>query len=280
VSHRLLLATLLAVTCALLASACGGTDTADAARVTPLKAPAALAQRGTLVFCSDIGYPPQEFMDDSGTPAGADIEIGRALANRLDLKVQFANRPFDGIIDDLGAKKCDAIISAMTDNAERRADVTFVDYLRTGQSLLVSTANEFDIQGLTDLGGHTVAVQAGTTNESFLRDQVKHEQWGTAGAPKLVTFQDDADAAQALADGKADAYYGDSPTAAYYIGQAALTYAFAGKPINPEPIGIAVRPTDKPLARQLQLGIDGMYADGTMATILGKWKLEDFALKG
>ncbi|MCW2949470.1 MAG: putative polar amino acid transporter, substrate-binding protein, partial [Thermoleophilia bacterium] len=83
----------------------------------------------------------------------------------------------------------------------------------------------------------------------------------------------------ALAMGEVDAYYGDSPTAAYYIGQDALTYSFAGPPINPEPIGIAVRHDDKQLARQLQRGVDAMYADGSMHKILRKWKLSDFALK-
>ncbi|MCW2950537.1 MAG: atrA protein, partial [Thermoleophilia bacterium] len=163
---------------AVLASACGS-PAKDSGQATTLHAPASVAKAGTLVICSDINYPPQEFMK-RGKPVGADIEIGSALAKRLGVEPRFRNTPFDGIIDDLNASKCDAIISAMTDNAERRAEVAFVDYLRTGQSLLVQTANEDGIKGLDDLAGHTVAVQKGTTNEQFLRSQVKSRSWNAA----------------------------------------------------------------------------------------------------
>ncbi|MCW2923339.1 MAG: binding-protein-dependent transport system, secreted component [Thermoleophilia bacterium] len=270
--------TALVLVASLLAAACGGGSSgSDGAAKVVLHAPKELTKRGTLVLCSDIGYPPAEFMGEDGKPAGADIDIGTALAKRLGVKVKFANTGFDGILDALAAEKCDAVISALTDNAERRKAVTFVDYLKVGQSLLVPTANEHDIAGLDDLDGLTVAVQEGTTNATFLQGEVKTRDWGTEGPPTVKTFAKDEDAAKALAAGTADAYFGDSPTAAYYIGQEALTYAFAGKPINAEPIGIAVRPGD-PLAKQLQRGVDAMYDDGSMRRILKRWKLEDFAL--
>lgn len=260
---------------AAMVTACGGGDTKVTHEVT-LIAPVTLITPNKLTFCSDIGYPPLEFERD-GNPTGADIDIARGLAQRMQVKVVFHNTPFDGILEELGAKKCDAIISAMTDTEERRAKVAFINYLTAGQSLLVPTANEFDIASLDDLAGHTVAVQAGTTNQDFLTSEAKSRDWGSDGAPTIKPFQDDADAAMALKQGTADAYYGDSPTAAYYIGEDALTYAFAGKPINAEPIGIAVRIGD-PLEIQLKRGIDAMYADGSMKTILARWKLSDFAL--
>ncbi|MCW2974159.1 MAG: basic amino acid transporter substrate-binding protein [Thermoleophilia bacterium] len=265
------------LTVGLLAAGCGSSDDDGAAKASPkLVAPPALAKRGTLVFCSDIGYPPLEFEGDDGAPAGADIEIGRALAKRMQLKAEFRQTGFDGILASLTKGDCDAVISAMTNNAERRKDAAFVDYLDVGQSLLVPTANEYDIAGLDDIEGRTIAVQQGTTNEQFLRDRIQAGDWKQA--PTIKTFADDADAAGALATGTADAYFGDSPTAAYYIGEDALTYAFAGKPINAEPIGIAVDKSDHVLHKQLQAGIDAMYDDGAMSTILKRWKLDDFAL--
>lgn len=279
-THRVIRATacaLVVVVASLLAAACGGGDSGDGAAEVVLHAPKPIATRGTLLLCSDIGYPPAEFMDEDGKPAGADIDIGTELAKRLDVQVKFVNTGFDGILDALDAKRCDGVISALTDNAERRERVTFVDYLKVGQSLLVPTANEHDVEGLDDLDGLTVAVQEGTTNATFLAGEVKTRDWGSDGPPTVRTFAKDEDAAAALAGGKADAYFGDSPTAAYYIGQEALTYAFAGKPINAEPVGIAVRPGD-PLAKQLRRGIDAMYDDGSMDRILTRWKLQDFAL--
>ncbi|MEI8241224.1 MAG: transporter substrate-binding domain-containing protein, partial [Actinomycetota bacterium] len=88
---------------------------------------------GTLLFCSDISYPPEEFYDGT-TPVGSDIEIGQEVAARLGLKADFVNTGFDGIIPALVGKKCDAIISGMNDTEERAKQVDFVDYISVGQS--------------------------------------------------------------------------------------------------------------------------------------------------
>lgn len=277
-----------AVLCGVLAAGCGGGSDKDsdgskgaaATKQVKLKAPAAVAKRGELRFCSDMSYPPEEFIED-GKPAGSDIEIAQALAKRMGVKATFRDTGFDDILTDLVAGKCDAVISGMTDNAERRKLVHFIDYLRVGQSLMVPTANPHDIMDISDLAGRTVAVQAETTNEQYLRDQAKNgDRWGDEGAPKIVTFAKDTDAAKALKNRKADAYFGDSPVVAYYIGEEALTYAFAGKPVNAEPLGIAVAPDQAELEAQLDAGIDAMYGDGTLRTILAKWKLDGFALEG
>ncbi|MCZ4496782.1 MAG: binding-protein-dependent transport system, secreted component [Thermoleophilia bacterium] len=256
---------------------CGGDDTAPVAkRVVQLQAPATLVADDALTFCSDIGYPPMEF-DDGGRPAGADIEIGQRLAKLMDVSAAFVNTPFDDVLTDLDDGACDAVISSLTNTAERRELVHFVNYLEVGQSLMVETSNPSDIEGLDDLGGKRVAVQAGTTNEEFLRGHAKDVD----GTPPVITpFAKDTDATAALKTGRVDAYFGDSPVVAYHIGQEALTYAFAGDAINSEPIGIAVRHDDTKLRAELQRGIEAMYDDGSMDRILRRWKLDDFAIAG
>ena len=64
---------------------------------------------------------------------------------------------------------------------------------------------------------------------------------------------------------------------AYYI-QRDSSFAFAGSPINPIPVGIAMRRGDSRIPA-VRKAIAGMYADGTMKKILDKWKMEAFALK-
>lgn len=273
--HRFAAVAVVAV-CALTAAACGSGDRSDtASRPKPVRlvAPSSLVAPGTLTFCSDIGYPPMEFHEGT-RDVGADIEIGARLAKLMHAKVRFVDVPFDDVLDAVRDRRCDAAISAITDTPERRTSFHFVRYLEFGQSLMVQTANPRNIEDVEDLAGADVAVQAGTTNEEYLR----------ALAPKLdspphvTAFQDDTAATAALAKGDVDAYIGDSPAVAYHIGQEALTYAFAGDPIDAQPIGIAVRPTDHDLRLQLARGIDAMYEDGSMRRILKRWKLDDFAL--
>jgi polar amino acid transport system substrate-binding protein len=242
------------------------------------RASASAGQRsaGTLTWCSDITYPPEEFFKGT-TPMGSDIDIGTQISKRLGLKAVFKNTTFDSIIPALLAKRCGAIISGMNDTAERRKAVAFVDYLSVGQSLMVKKGNPHHITKLSDLSGRRVAVEAGTTNRTFLASESARLKKAGKKSITIVTFPKDTDAAAALKTGRVDAYFGDSPVVAYYIGQDP-TFAFGGQPINPIPVGVALRKGD-PLIAKVRRTVDAMYADGTMKRILAKWKMVAFALK-
>ena len=231
---------------------------------------------GTLAYCSDITYPPEEFY--KGTkPVGSDIDIGTEVAKRLGMKASFHNTGFDGIIAALLAKKCDAIISGMNDTAERRKQVAFVDYLSVGQSLMVKKGNPKKIHKLSDLSGKRVSVEVGTTNKQFLdKESARLKRQGKAKID-VVTFPKDTDAAAALKTGRVDAYFGDSPVVAYYI-ERDTSFAFAGSPVNPIPVGIALRKGDSKIPK-IKSAIAKMYSDGTMLKILRRWHMDDFALK-
>jgi polar amino acid transport system substrate-binding protein len=248
---------------------------AFAAPAASVAAPAAPAA-GTLLFCSDITYPPEEFYQGAKA-VGSDIDIGTAVARKLGLKADFQNTGFDGIIAALLSKKCDAIISGMNDTPAREKQVAFVDYLSVGQSLMVAKGNPQKIRTLTDLSGKAVSVEVGTTNKDFLDAESKKLKAAGKKTIDVVTFPKDTDAANALKTNKVDAYFGDSPVVAYYIARD-KSFAFAGSPINPIPVGIAMRKGDK-LEGEIRKAVKALYANGTMKKILAKWKMTDFALQ-
>lgn len=242
---------------------------------TGVAAPARQAA-GTLTFCTDATYPPEEFFQGTKL-VGSDIDIGTEVARRLGMTAKFQNTGFDGIIAALIAKKCDAIISGMNDTPERRKQVAFVDYISVGQSLMVQKGNPKAIKTPASLSGRSVSVEVGTTNKTFL-DQTSAalKKQGKPGI-KVVTFPKDTDAANALKTGRVDAYFGDAPVVAYYL-QRDASFAFAGSPVNPIPVGMAFRKGD-PLIGKVRTQVKAMYADGKMASILAKWKMSSVALK-
>jgi polar amino acid transport system substrate-binding protein len=232
---------------------------------------------GTLTFCSDITYPPEEFYQGT-KPAGSDIDIGNAVAKRLGMKAVFQNTGFDGIIAALLAKKCDAVISGMNDTADRRKQVSFIDYLNVGQSLMVQKGNTKHVSSLASLSGKSVSVEVGTTNKTFLDQESKKLKSEGKPTIQVQAFPHDTDAAAALKTGRVDAYFGDSPVVAYYI-QKDSSFAFAGSPVNPIPVGIAVRKNDPTTKAGIQKAITALYANGTIKRILAKWHMAAFALK-
>ena len=268
---------------AVAAAGCGSSDSGSAgtgggggtqAAGSEIQPPSDIASAGKLIFCSDITYPPEEFFQGT-KPAGSDIDIGDEIASRMGVTAQFDNTGFDGIIAALLSNKCDAIISGMNDTPERAKTVDFVDYISVGQSLMVPHGNPQGISTLQDLAGKTVSVEVGTTNKDFL----EAESEKLPQKIDVVAFPKDTDAANALKTGKVDAYFGDSPVVAYYIEQDPSSFAFGGSPINPIPVGIAVKKDNGELKDAISQAVDAMYADGTMNKILTQWKMAAFALK-
>lgn len=255
-------------------SSSSGTTTSSQGSASAVAPPASIKSSGTLVFCSDITYPPEEsYKPGTTTPEGSDIDIGNYIARKMGVKARFDNTGFDGIIAALLAKKCDVIISGMNDTPERRKQVTFVDYLRVGQSFMVKTGNPEHIAGIDSLAGKAASVETGTTNKDYLDAQSKRLTSTGKKAIKVVTFPKDTDAANALRTGRVDAYFGDAPVVAYYIEQTPDAFALGGNPVNPIPIGIAMRKSDTDLRGAVTKAIHMIYADGTMNQVLKKWKL-------
>ena len=241
-------------------SAAASTEPSASASAAPsapaIVVPDAIKTAGKLVWCVDVSYPPEE-----SYKAGVTTEID--------------NTGFSGIIPALLAKKCDLIISGMNDTPERAKQVAFVDYLKVGQGLLVPAGNPKNITKLEDLSGLAVAVQLGTTNKDAL--DAANTALVAANKPKIdiQTFEQDTDAFQQLSLGRVDAYSGDSPVCAYYAAGSSGKFVVGGSPIQPIPIGIAIRLADTDLQAAVKAAIAGMYADGTITSILNTWGMTD-----
>jgi polar amino acid transport system substrate-binding protein len=272
----------------LVAAGCGGDDEGASTSTTEARetrraaansvgAPEKISIAGRIRFCSDISYPPAEFYNGS-TPAGFDIDIASEAARLMGVEASFRNTAFDAILDELASGKCDAIISSLSDTPERRDQVDFADYMTIGQSLMMREGDAASVETLEDLGGQRVGVQRGTINLTYLSDERDRLVADGEEAYEIVEFAKGTEAVNALKTGDVDAYLGDTPVVAYYIGQDSASFAFAGKPIGTGPIGIATRKSDTELHAAFEQALRVMYRDGTMQEILEKWELGDFAL--
>ena len=249
------------------------TAVAAAVAATAVAAPAAK----TIVYCSDTTYPPMEYLQ-GGKAVGADIDIGTAAANAIGATAQFKSTGFDVLIPALKAKKCDAIISALTYTPARAKQVDFANYITVGMLLMVKRGNPAHVTGLASLSGKSVAVQAATTEKDKLDTLNKAlAKQGKKGVT-IKIYPADTSAAAALLAGKVDAYFADATPVLYYIKRTSGKFQTVGGQIDSAPEGIATRKGD-PLGGQMKEAVATLYNNGTMKKILGKWGLNAFALR-
>jgi polar amino acid transport system substrate-binding protein len=228
-------------------AACGGDD-----------------ESATLKVCSDIPYPPFEFVDTDSPLgySGFDIELIAAIGERLGRDVEIVEAGFDALTSGaaMAAGQCEVAIAAMTITAERAQQIDFSDvYYESIQSLLVPEGSS--IGSIADLvAGVRVGVQSGTTGEEYAEENVP-------GA-EIVGFENPGDLLTALVAGTIDAVLQDAPVnedhAASNPTVVVETYDTG------ESYGIAFE-KGSPLVAEVNSALAALRADGTYDALFDKY---------
>lgn len=240
--------------------------------------PAAIQNAGIKMTTSE-GYPPMEmFATDGKTLIGVDPSIGRALANKLGVPLTVNNEDFNAQIPGVTTGRYDWIMSSMTDNAERRKTVTFVDYVRSGNGWVVKAGNPSGMSDAASACGKTIAV---VDNGSSLTLAESYDAACTAAGKKgvnVLKFAGDQEAILQVRNGRADAGINDYPVAAYraQTSDGALEAVAIGG--DESPWGIAMKPENKELVSATQKALQALIDDGSYAKILQAWNVSKMAV--
>ena len=230
--------------------------------------PAEVADRGTLLIGTEPTYAPNEFKNEAGEPIGWDIELAAGVAAKLGLTPKFQVAKFDNIIPSVAGGKADIGASSFTYTPERAEQVDFVNYYNAGIQWASATGNDVDPDNACGL---KVAVQTATYEDT---DEVpaKSDACVAAGKPAIekLKFDTQADVANAVVLGQADALSADSPVTLYAIAQTVDKLQPAGETFDEAPYGMVVAQGSE-LTAAVQAALQSMVDDGSYDTILDAW---------
>ena len=96
------------------------------------------AQAEKLTIATEGAYPPFNYVDSDNNLHGFDVDIAKAVCQRMNAECTIVAQDWDGIIAGLMAKKYDAIVASMIVNEERKKKIAFTNhYYRTPLSIAV-----------------------------------------------------------------------------------------------------------------------------------------------
>lgn len=216
-------------------------------------------------------YPPNEFKDANGDPAGWAVDLTNALGDSLGLEVSFNIGTFDNILPSVNAGKDDMGMSSFTDTLEREEQVDFINYYNAGIQWASRTGETVDPDNACGL---KVAVQA-LTYEATHEVPAKSKACKKADQPGIKMFKYDTQdqATNAVLIGQVDAMSADSPVTLYAISQTNNKLQTAGDAFEIAPYGIPMA-KDSEFTPVLQKALQALIDDGTYDEILTKWGVE------
>jgi polar amino acid transport system substrate-binding protein len=158
-------------------------------------------ERGKLVVGVKADYKPWGFRDSSGKLVGMEIDMAQDVADALGVKLELVPVQSSNRMQFLEQGKIDLMIATMSDKANRRKVVGIPqpNYYTSGTNVL---AKKGVVSSWADLKGKPVCGKQG----AFYNKQVS-QKYGA----KIIAFVGNAEAKQALRDGKCVAWvYDDS----------------------------------------------------------------------
>lgn len=211
---KIVLLTVVAVVAALsLSVILAGCTTVDMSKAGPEE----IKEYGKLVVATSPDFPPFESLDKAGNVIGWDIDVAKALAEKLGVELEVQKMEFDAVLSSVAAGKVHIGMAGISNTAKRDESVDFSMNVFDSSQMIIVRADNTSINGPMDLAGKTVAVQAGTIgnwlaemDEDYAYD---FDDDGNVlldepilGAPKTVTkLSSGLMAIQQVKNGQADA---------------------------------------------------------------------------
>ena len=239
-------------------------DTADETELDKVKA------AGKLVIGVEGTYPPFTYHDDNGELTGLDIELGKALADKLGVEVEFQEAAWDSLLIGIDTERFDTVINSVSITDERAEKYDFSDPYYYEARRVVVRADDDSIHGPEDLNGKKIATN--TTN-AFI-------PWYEEQGVEVVGIDTSGEAIDLLLSGRVDfvginvpvlnAYLQEHPDAADKVKEAFVI------PNSEDVIAIPVRKGEPEFLDAINAALAELREEGTLKKISEKYLGGDY----
>jgi polar amino acid transport system substrate-binding protein len=232
-----------------------------ATAAAPSLADAAGAER-TVVVGGDRDYPPYEFLDQDGAPAGYNVDLTRAIAEVMGLRAEIRLGAWADVRAALRDGRIDAL-QGMSYSDERAAQLDLAPHTIVSHAIF-GRADAHRAASLEELRGKKVALH---------RDGIMDETLTRAGyGGDLVRTPTPADALRLLAAGGCDYAVVAILPGTYITRELGLTNVVpVARDVASQRYGYAVRRGDAALLARITEGLAILKATGRYDAIREKW---------
>ncbi len=226
-------------------------------------------ENGYITFATEGTYAPYSYHDDSDELVGFDVEVAKAVAEKLGLEAKFTETQWDGIIAGLDAGKYDAIANQVSITEERQEKYLFSDPYTYVYGVVIVNGDNEDINSFEDLDGKDVALTV-TSNWAELAESFGATIVSTSGFSESI---------QLVLQNRADATVNDNVTFLDFIAnQPDANAKIVATSDEATESAVLIRKDDADLQTAINEALLELKADGTLETISKKYFGEDITV--
>lgn len=221
---------------------------------------------GKIVVGTSADYPPYESIDADGNFVGFDMDLIRAVGERLGVEVEIQDMPFDSLIASVQEGKIDAVIAAMQATAERDEQVDFtIPYRMTKDAFAAAPGSGLVIEAPEDAAGKSIGAQTGTVQEGWIQRTLVEA--GLTPADMVFSYERADQAALDVANGRIELLLMDAEPAMELAAQTGLEILLITELTAEGGKSIAIPEGAADLKAELDRIIQELLDDGTVLQI-------------
>lgn len=229
----------------------------------------AIEDRGKLVVGIDDTFAPMGFRDENNELAGYDIEMAKAVSEKLGIAFEFQTIDWSMKESELNSGNIDLIWNGYSITDTRKQQVAFSEPYLENRQLIITLADS-EVNSKADLAGKTIAVQ----KESSALEAVSADAAFTSalknGAPE--EFDTNIDCFMDLEAGRSQAIVVDEVLARYVMKQRGQEkYKVLDENFGTEQYAVGMRKQDTTLLEKINEAMKACNEDGTTAALNAKW---------
>ncbi len=222
----------------------------------------AVKQAGVLRVATEGTYSPFSFHDPkTNALTGYDVEVAKAVADKLGVKVEYVETPWDAIFAGLAADRYDVVVNQVTKNPERAGLYGLSTTYTWSEGVIATRANDSSITSIEGLKGKKSA-QSLTSNWAAVAKEAGAQVESVEGFTQAITLLKQSRVEATVNDSLAVLDYQKS-TGDQSVKIAAKTGDVSEQVVATRKGSDLVAAIDKALAE--------LKADGTLATISQKY---------
>jgi polar amino acid transport system substrate-binding protein len=209
---------------------------------------------------------PQSFIDPKTREfIGYEVDLAKAVAARLGVKVAFKQLSVAARIPELQQGRVDLLAASLTHTKERESQIDFsLTTFVTGQKVLVKASS--GVTSVAQLNGKKVLTAKGGTQEPNVRK--------AAPGVEVVTFENTQQAFLALQQGKGVGYVNDEASLlndAAKLGAARKEYVLLPESLSVEPLALGLKKGETKLKAEVDAALRALEKSGEAARLFVRW---------
>jgi len=254
-SKRTAFAVLAAATLAL--SACGTDASSGGSADDASSGSAEVLRVGT-----EGTYSPFSFHDPASNDlTGYDVEVIRAVGERMGMEVEFSEVPWDAIFAGLESGRYDVVANQVSITDERLETYDFTAPYTVSTGAIVTRADDDSVDGLEDLAGKRSA-QSSTSNWAAVATEAGAQVEAVEGFTQAVTL---------LKQGRVDVTINDDLAVLNYLETTGDTSVRIAAPTEDQTEQAFALVKGSELTEEIDAALAELRADGTLAEISAEW---------